>query len=447
MPRTTDNSPTLNAFTFLGYVIHSIVSIISNESLSAEYLRTFNDPSATSQDYFGGGVAIDGNLVLVGNIGDDTYGISTGQAHLFDADTDSVLLTFNDPTPNIYGRFGYGVALENNQVLIGNFGDDTYGRDVGQAHLFNARSGDLIHTFDDPTPTSGDYFGGSIALNSDFALIGAPYDDTLGEDVGQVHLFDVTSGSLLRTFNDPTPTPTSFYGDEFGRSVALIGNKALIGAPGDRTHGTLVGQAHLFDIITGQLIHTFNDPTPTPGRLSGDEFGRSVAISENFALIGAPNDDTYDFQVGQVHLYDLETGNLLRTFDDPNPIRNGIFGTSVAIENGTILIGASRDTVQNEVGYAYLYDANTGLLLDTLSDSTPVVSDQIGVILDAFGSSVAMDGNLAVIGAPFDHTAGDFIGQVHLYQFSVPEPSTAYMLLSTTVVAVLGTNQRIFKII
>jgi hypothetical protein len=76
------------------------------------------------------------------------------------------------------------VFIVGNNVLIGG------GR---QAHLFDAVTGNLLRTFDDPTPTFGDNFGGSVALDLNRVLIGARGDDTFGIDVGQAHLFTVPS--------------------------------------------------------------------------------------------------------------------------------------------------------------------------------------------------------------------------------------------------------------
>ena len=103
----------------------------------------------------------------------------------------------------------------------------------------------LTQTFDDPTVTTADAFGNSVAIDGNNVLIGAPGDDTNGDNVGQAHLFDAVTGNLLQTFDDPTP---SF--DEFGFSVAIDGNNVLIGAPSDDTNGEGVGQAHLFTITT-----------------------------------------------------------------------------------------------------------------------------------------------------------------------------------------------------
>jgi hypothetical protein len=203
------------------------------------------------------------------------------------------------------------VAISDNLVLLGAPGDSTRGNGVGQAHLLDAATGNFLWTFNDPSPTppgnpifGGDGFGSSVAIDGNRVLIGAPYHTVNGVSVGQAHLFDAVSGELLHTFDDPTPSPGYFnsdIGDSFGRSVAINGNFVLVGAHGDRTLGNYVGQAHLFDATTGELIKTFNDPHVT----DADTFGSAVALDGNHVLIGSPGDDSIADGVGQVHLFAL----------------------------------------------------------------------------------------------------------------------------------------------
>ena len=371
--------------------------------------QTLDDPTVTSADNFGISVSISGNKVLIGASRDETTGADVGQAHLFDVTTGALLQTFDDPTPTTGDDFGNSVAISGNNVLVGASGDDTNGSNVGQAHLFDATTGALLQTFNDPTPsTSADFFGFSVAISGNNVLIGAAGDRTNGTSVGQAHLFDATTGALLQTFNDPTVTGS----DLFGFSVAISGNNVLIGAEGDDTNGVDVGQAHLFDATTGALLQTFDDPTPT----SSDRFGISVAISGNNALVGAALDDTNGPLVGQAHLFDVTTGALLQSFNDPTPTASDQFGVSVAISGNNVLIGALGDDTNGlNVGQAHLFDATTGALLQTFDDPTPTGSDSFG--------SVAIDGNTLVIGAGFDDTNGANVGQANLFT-ALPEPGT-----------------------
>ncbi len=157
----------------------------------------------------------------------------------------TLLQTFDDPTPTLTDQFGVSVSISGNNVLVGAFADDTNGENVGQAHLFDATTGAFLRTFVDPTPTTEDDFGFSVSISGNNVLVGAIGDDTNGEDIGQAHLFDATTGALLKTFDDPTVTTE----DQFGFWVAIDGNSVLVGARFDDTNGVDVGQAHLFETI------------------------------------------------------------------------------------------------------------------------------------------------------------------------------------------------------
>jgi len=394
-------------FTCCFAVLIVLAGVSSAKAAPYTLTHTFDDPTPTFADYFGVSVAMDANNVLIGAQDDNTNGQDIGQAHLFDVTTGNLLHTFDDPTATDSDRFGHSVAIDGNHVLIGAHDDDTNGRGVGQAHLFDAVTGNLLRTFNDPTVTSQDQFGISVAIDGNNVLIGAYEDDTNGIDVGQAYLLDVTTGNLLHTFIDPTVTDR----DQFGRSVAISGNNVLIGAPRDETNGD-GGQAHLFDAVTGNLLHTLDDPTVT----NSDNFGRSAAIDGNNVLVGAPYDNTHGPNVGQVHLFDATTGILLHTFDDPTVTSDDGFGYSVAIDGDNVLIGAWKDETNGRfVGQAYLFDAVSGGLVQTFDD--PTVTSE-----DYFGSAVAIDGNNVLIGAHRDNTYGPSVGQAHLYV--VPEPST-----------------------
>ena len=387
-----------------------VVGAAGAEAATFTVEQIFDEPTPDGLSAaFGASVALDGGRALIGAPGDGTNGQSAGQAHLFDAGTGQLLQTFDDPTPAAGDSFGESVALDGNRVVIGLPSDDGAGINVGQAQLFNANTGQLLQTFNDPTPTDGDRFGSTVAVDGSRVLIGANRDDTNGEDVGQAHLFDANTGQLLRTFNDPTPNPAG-EGDRFGDAVALDGNRALIGATFGGDGDEEFGQAHLFDINTGELLQTFNDPTPT----AFDLFGDAVAIDGDRVLIGASGDRT-DLnptarRSGQAHLFDANTGQLLRTFENPRVEDQGLFGTSVAIDGDRVVIGASSAGPRSN-GLVYRFDASTGELLQTLVD--PV--DNAG---DRFGSSVAIEGESILIGARSDDAS---LGGGRAFRFPVAE--------------------------
>ena len=236
---------------------------------------------------------------------------------------------------------------------------------------------------------------------------------------------------MLRTFLNPTPAsnPTTDLGDNFGIAVALFGNRALISTMNDDTAARNAGAAYLFDTDTGALLHTFLNPTPELNNTFGnnDNFGSSVALSSTKALVGAPNENVNGFHNGAAYLYDLATGTLLDTLLIPTPHSDTeeFLGTAVALSDDYALAGApfrnkGPAIAQKDLGAAFLFDANTGAFLQEIGDPAPNRNDR-------FGFAVALDGKQALIGAQTDFVNGITSGQVFYYaatQAAVPEPAS-----------------------
>jgi hypothetical protein len=330
-------------------------------AMTGDLVRTFNDPTITEpfsvsglSDWFGASVALDSGLALIGAPGHNagTYNDS-GEVHLYDATTGVRLRTITSPTgatiDGLAARFGEAVAMQDGRMVIGAPRKYLWYVDVGQAYLFST-DGALLQTFNEPTPNHYAEFGAAVAIDGDLVLIGAPATHPNSSDHGQAFLFNASTGRLLFTIDDPTPTTRDF----FGMSVAVDGDLILIGDARDDTDARNVGQAHLFSATTGQLLRTFEDPTR--GAWDFDGFGESVSLENGLALIGAPFDQSTSSVVGQAHLFDAVTGVLLETFDDPTPTNADDFGGAVVLNEGRVLIGAPRDDTQlPDVGQAHLF--------------------------------------------------------------------------------------------
>ncbi len=346
--------------------IVAMLTVPTNIAMGYHAPITISNPAPATGDIFGDSVSISSNYVLIGSLSDDAGATNAGSAYLFDATTGSLLRTFNNPTPATADIFGYSVSVSGNYVLVGALNDDTGASDAGSAYLFDATTGSLLRTFNNPTPASGDSFGNSVSLSGNNVLIGAYRDNTGALGAGSAYLFDATTGSLLRTFNNPTPAK----GDALGRSVSVSGNNVLVGAWNDDTGASDAGSAYLFDATTGSLLRTFNNPTPA----SGDSFGVSVSVSSNNVLIGAYQDDTGASDAGSAYLFDATTGSLLRTFNNPTPATADIFGYSVSV-SGNVLVGARNDdTGASDAGTAYLF------LEDIQSSQSGQASGQVNVL-------------------------------------------------------------------
>ncbi len=324
------------------------------DSGTGDTLLAVQKPDPTADDGFGASVAVAGNNLLVGAPGDTS---TPGSAYVFNGATGEQLLTVQAPAPSAGDGFGSSVASVGENVLIGAPFDDTGAVDAGAAYLFDGATGALIQAFQAPAPAEDDGFGSSVASVGGNVLIGAPFDDTGAVDAGAAYLFNSATGALVRTFQKGIPSA----GDGFGSSVTSVGENVLIGAPFDDTGGPDVGAAYLFDGAGGGLIQFFPNPTPT----QNDGFGSSVAsVSEN-VLIGAPFDDTGAVDAGAAYLFDGASGGLIQFFPNPTPAQNDGFGSSVASVGENVLIGAPFDSTDAVFDTTGVPNAGTVYLFET----------------------------------------------------------------------------------
>lgn len=268
-------------------------------------------PDGSGPNFFGGSVALDGNSALIGSHEDDDNGIGSGSAYLFDVTSGDLLQKLTAPDGASYDWFGLSVALDGNSALIGSHGDDENGDSSGSAYLFDTTTGDFLQKFIAPDAASADFFGRKVAIDGDHALIGSYGDDDNGSESGSVYLFDTTNGDLLQKFN----APDAASGDRFGSQLALDGNYALIGSPwDDNNNGIKGGSVYLFDISSGDLLQKFT----APDGASGHWFGISMAIDGDSALIGSRWDYKNETEIGSAYLFDITSGDLLQKIIVPD---------------------------------------------------------------------------------------------------------------------------------
>jgi len=206
-------------------------------------------------------------------------------------------------------------------------------------------------------------------------------------------------------------------GDSFGISVAISGNTVIAGASGDDDGGLESGSAYLFDVTTGNELFKL---IATDDRLL-DRFGASVAISGNTAIVGAALNDDAGSASGSAYVFDTTTGNQLLKLTASDAAKGDDFGFSVAISGNTAIVGAALDDDTGlHSGSTYFFDVTTGNELFKLTPSDAAVSDQ-------FGTSVAISGNRAIVGARFDSHGGlTSAGSAYLF---IPEPCSKLLAM------------------
>jgi hypothetical protein len=304
--------------------------------------------------------------------------------------------------------FGYSVSLDGDTALIGAFGDNADADLVGSAYIFT-RTGTTWTQQAKLIPTAGgyyDYFGYAVSLDGDTALIGAPGSSFNPIYPGAAYVF-IRTGT---TWTQQAKLVASDGQDEdyFGNSVSLDGDTAIIGS---EYFTSTPGSVYVF-IRSGTTWNQQTKLVPSDG-INGEMFGISVSLKSNTALIGAIFDDDNGPGSGSAYVY-TRTGTTW-TQQTKLLASDGAtldqFGVSVALSGDNALIGAEWDSDNgDESGSAYVF-TRTGTAWSQQAKLLP--SD--GTTEDRFGHTVSFSGDTALIGANQDDDPVDYAGSAYIF--------------------------------
>jgi hypothetical protein len=363
-----------------------------------------------ANDFFGYSVAIAGDTALVGAYNDGVgANTSQGSAYVFTRSgstwSQQAKLTANDGAAGDY--FGVSVAIAGETALVGAFRDDVGANpDQGSAYVFS-RSGATWSQQTKLTANDGaanDRFGWSVAIAGETALVGAYYDDVgANTEQGSAYVFS-RAGSTWSQQAKLTAAPgDGAAGDYFGYSVAIAGDTALVGAPYDTVGANArQGSAYVFS-RAGSTWSQQAKLTAAPGDgAAGDYFGYSVAIAGETALVGAHLDDVgANTDQGSAYVFTRagSTWSQQAKLTADAGAAGDYFGVSVAIAGETALVGANYDDVGANAnqGSAYVFSRSG----TTWSFQARLTAGD-GAADDRFGHSVAIAGETALVGALSD---------------------------------------------
>lgn len=268
-----------------------------------------------------------------------------------------------------------------------------------------------VQAFD---PDPGVRFGNAVAIDDTTAVVGSHFDNDNGINSGSAYVFDLGAGGNSAVKILPSDGAA---GDFFGSSVAVDGNTVLVGAWRKSDNGIDAGAAYLFNATTGAQIARL---LPTDNN-ADDQFGYSVALRGNLALVGARADDflgifgTMGHNAGSAYLFDATTGTQIAKFvaSDGDTFDSYNFGEAVALDGDIVIIGSAADSLGG--GAAYLFNVATPatpLELVKLQPADGSFSLGLGV---GFGGAVSISGNIAVVGAFGDDTNLNNAGSAYVF--------------------------------
>lgn len=320
-------------------------------------------------DLLGGSVDVEGVFALIGAVGDDDNGSDSGSAYLFNHTNGAQLLKLQPSDGAAFDRFGGAVALEGNRIVVGAQGGNG---GAGAAYLFDAGTGAEVAKLSGTTLAAGDFFGSAVDLDGGVVIVGSQGESNAGTDDGTAYLFDASDGTLLHKLS--ASDADSF--DFFGVSVAISGNRAIVGASHEDTNGDRAGVVYLFDVSTGAELSKLVPTDAAAFRF----FGSSCAMDGNLAAVGSPFANAGSS--GAVYLFDVTTQAQLQKLVPSDWQLGDEFGSipsGVTLSGTRLLAGTfDHDSQGAFSGNAYLFDTTTGQELTRFQPTVGGSGEQFG---------------------------------------------------------------------
>ncbi len=378
------NTPVLITALLAGCFFTTTPSSGQGAPIITEELKVSSE-DGTDADYFGTATTINSGVIGVGAYLADADEVYSGAAYLFDATTGTQLRRLLPNDGRWPDEFGFSIDIDTGIVAVGARSKRDNGVYSGAAYLFNLSSGAQLAKLLPDQGGEYDRFGTSIAINNQIVAIGAPQDYRTGVGSGYACLFDVSTRKQIALL-----LPSDGQNDDhFGRSIALYQGVVAIGAPGNDFLGDRAGAVYLFDVTTGAQIAVIR---PEDGA-ANHNFGANLAITDGIIAITATGDNDNGDRSGAAYLYDIATRRQIAKLLPSDGADFDYFGMSIAIHKSIVAVGASsHDALGLYSGAAYLFDAKTSQQFAKLLPSDSAKSEH-------FGSSVAIANNTVAVGA------------------------------------------------
>jgi len=373
---------------------------------------------AAEGNLFGTSVAVSGEVAIVGARWDDDAGLGSGSAYVFQRDEggadnwgEVAKLIASDAAAD--DRLGTSAAVSGGVAIVGASHHNGVNTDTGSAYVFQRDEGGADNWGEVAKLTAsdtafGDLFGGAVSINGDTAIVGA---DRKGNDTGSAYVFQRDEGGA-DNWGEVVKLIASdaALGDFFGDSVAVSGELAIVGAPGgdsayifQRDEGGADNWGEVVKLIASDAAE-------------GDAFGTSVALNGEVAIVGASNNDDAGNASGSAYVFQRDEGGAdnwgeVAKLMASDAAVDDKFGTSVAVSSELAIVGSPF--AEDNSGTAYVFQRDEGGADNWGEVEKLTASD--AALGDFFGDSVAVSGEVAIVGASYNDDAGNASGSAYIY--------------------------------
>jgi len=402
-----------------GVAYVTIISIIGlcvlSESAFAgwEPLTELKVPDPCEDAHFGYSVSIDNGTAAIGAPNRNN---NQGAVYVYDIDglnNWNYVTTLLPPDLNDTYRFGDSVCIDANKIVVGAVSqgnEEVYVFDYNGAEW---NSNPTILTITEHL----DYFGYSVAIDGNTVVVGAIGHITINSaQTGAAYVFnyDGVNWNYIQELTDP-------YGaevDNFGYSVAIDGNVIVVGAESDDADSdehSDYGHGSVSMFRYDESTWGFEQKFKYPDIYHWSHLGYSVSISDDTIVAGAPKYGDGGVWTGAAYVYKWNGSSWDQNtiLFDPNSESNDQFGTAVAINGNKVVVGNMyHDGTGSNSGAAYLFEWDG----DSWSEGQ-ILENPSGAASDYFGCSVALDGDMTLVGADWDDSGESNAGTAFMFLF------------------------------
>lgn len=351
--------------------------------------------------------------------------LNSGYLFIYDEKGETLLTTIENPDFNEDGGAGdnFGAqVVTNGDVFVVSAPGVSKGVDSssGVVFVFNCNTNEVIKVIENPNASelaSNDQFGFSLSISDEYLAVGSPFEHTENEALnnsGVVYVFETGGFNLLTTLFNENSYGTSLN-DYYGSAVAICDTALVVGAyREDSDDGLNNGSVYQYalngknNITAGYLDETVKTTIFNEEIQAGDGSVLSFDMNDEYLAVGSYKDDTTGVTSGIVHIYNPNTGALLKTINNPNnydTTEGDGFGSKVLLNGSTLIVSAPFEDKVNfsSAGVVYVFDLLTDTLITTIENP-----DETLVSENLWGRSIAVKNNLLAL-------VGQFSRKIYLY--------------------------------
>jgi len=400
--------------------IACVVAGLGSTRVAQQELDKLIATEGMAGDSLGIGVDVDGPTCVAGAMHSGLAIDQGGAAYVFlslDGASWTQVATLTPSTPDSGAQFGRSVGVSGDVVMVGATQDDAAEQLGGAVYVYERDEGGPgawgeVQRLIPADVDELDQFGFDVAVDGDWAIVGSPGDDDAGGNAGAAYIYMRGQDGVWAEAQKLVPGEISILADA-GWSVAIDGDTAVVGSRRDDSQASNAGSAFVYRLIGGdwvQVAKIYSDDLE-----AGDWFGEAVAIDGDVIVVGARNEDELGGSAGAAYVFERDAGGpeawgqTAKLIADDG-IGGDLLGEAVAVEGDRVLVGAPN--AANDSGVVYVYGRAGQTWAQTGSFDAADTGGN-----DAFGTDVGMASGLAIVGAIGDDPSGAGSGSAYVFGF------------------------------